>query len=213
MLSRPLGPALESAQEPFCCVLSVGQGRSHSDQGEGISVSLSLKEENDTLLWGRVIGWRGIIASTVTGQHISSSSNCALCLWLHQDLTLTSEDHEERQTLKDRSIIYKVFVSEETQDQRIVFSSTCRMYTPFARLSDSETMSDAHVLGLLWLISCSRTFTPLEVAWTVSFSLLYPGPKFSEHSPSGSRIWNELRVFRRAFWPLLLWPELLAGWC
>lgn len=52
----PFRAALESAQEPFCCVLSVGQGRSHSDQGEGISVSLSLKEENDTLLWGRVIG-------------------------------------------------------------------------------------------------------------------------------------------------------------
>lgn len=52
MLSRPLGPALESAQEPFCCALSVGQGRSHPDKGEGISVSLSLKEENDTLLWG-----------------------------------------------------------------------------------------------------------------------------------------------------------------
>lgn len=47
-------------------------------------------------------------------------------------------------------------------------------------------MSDAHVPGLLRPVSCSRTFTPLEVAWTVSFSLLYPGPKFSEHSPSGA---------------------------
>lgn len=135
----------------LCAVPWSKQVKSHSDQGEGISVSQILKEENDKLLWGRVIGWRDLMASIVTDHLISSSGNCALSLWLSWDLTLVSEDDGERQelTLRERSIVCKVSASEETQGQRIVFSSARRVQAPSARLGDSETVMDAYVPGPL----------------------------------------------------------------